>query len=92
MTQMTRKSTLCTGRIGHYEVQGSIYMRQNYEFPEVAYGGTLGLAFEHDSENTRFDVENVRRAYQALQQTHPLLRQYDFRMEEVMEFHVRENN
>lgn len=25
MTQMTRKSTLCTGRIGHYEVKGSIY-------------------------------------------------------------------
>lgn len=67
-------------------------MRQNYKFSEVAYGGTLGLAFERGSENSNINLDNVTRAYQELQQTHSLLRRYDFRMEEVMEFHVRENN
>ena len=29
------------GRIGHYEVSGAVNLRHNYEFAEMAYGGTL---------------------------------------------------
>ncbi|KAI8321027.1 hypothetical protein EDC96DRAFT_556060 [Choanephora cucurbitarum] len=44
MTQITRKSTLLNGRIGHYEVSGAVGLKHNYEFAEMAYGAHPLLA------------------------------------------------
>jgi hypothetical protein len=30
MTQMTRKTTLCKGRIGYYQTQRAMYIKHNY--------------------------------------------------------------
>lgn len=46
MIQITRKSTLLNGRIGYYEVSGAVNLKHNYEFAEMAYGGTLGLFYQ----------------------------------------------
>jgi hypothetical protein len=48
MTQITRKGILSTDRIGHYEVKGSVFTTHNFEFAEMAYGGTLGLFFQKE--------------------------------------------
>ncbi|CAO3639536.1 unnamed protein product [Mucor hiemalis] len=53
MSQVTRKSTLYNGRIGHYEMKGGVYSTPNCEFAEMAYGGTLGLFFERGTPSVR---------------------------------------
>ncbi|KAG2191493.1 hypothetical protein INT47_013068 [Mucor saturninus] len=72
MSQITRKSTLLPGRIGHYEVKGTIYATHNYESAEMAYGGTLGLFFQR-GDPTNIRKTKVKQEYQALQRVHPLL-------------------
>ncbi|KAG1489327.1 hypothetical protein G6F52_013181 [Rhizopus delemar] len=76
MSQITRKSTLVHGRIGHHEVKDPMYTTHIYEFAEMAYGVTLSLFF------VRGDPAIIRKkivedAYRALQRTHPLLSRYD---------------
>lgn len=92
MSQITRKSTLLHGRIGHYEVKGTMYATHNYEFAEMAYGGTLGLFFQRgDPANIR--KTKVKQAYQALQRVHPLLARYDLPKltYALVNYHVSEN-
>jgi hypothetical protein len=93
MSQMTRKSTLCKGRIGHYEVEGSLYMKHNYEFANIAYGGMIGLTFRR-GEPENVDMDKVREAYEVLKRQHPLLQRYSLpqRAEQILEYHVQEHN
>ena len=93
MTQITRKSTIMNGRIGHYQVSGAVNLKLNYEFAEMAYGGTLGLFYQ------RGDPSNIRKskvidAYSALQKTHPLLARYDLQplMYSLVNYHIKENS
>lgn len=93
MTQITRKSTIMNGRIGHYEVSGSINLRHNYEFAELSYGGTLGLFYQKgDPANIR--KTKVTAAYTALQATHPLLARYNLQplMYSLVNYHIKENS
>lgn len=46
MSQTTRKTTLYSGRIGHYKLKDSVFNTHNYEFAEMAYGGTLSLFYQ----------------------------------------------
>ncbi|KAI9468302.1 MAG: hypothetical protein EXX96DRAFT_464642, partial [Benjaminiella poitrasii] len=92
MTQMTRKSSIYKGRIGHYEIKGSLYMKHSYEFPAVAYGGSIGLTFTK-GEPGNVNIENVKNAFQTLQQTNPLLHSYNSRdrLLQVIEYHLQQN-
>lgn len=92
MTQITRKGTLSTGRIGHYELKGSMFTTHNYEFAEMAYGGTLGLFFQK-GEIAGINKGRVRHAYGALQCTHPLLARYKLQelTNSLVNYHVRNN-
>ena len=92
MSQITRKSTLSHGRIGHFELKGPMYTTHNYEFAEMAYGGTLSLFFVR-GDPAMIRKQNVEEAYRALQRMHPLLSRYD--MPELtfslVNYHVSEN-
>jgi hypothetical protein len=92
MTQITRKGTLSTGRIGHYEVKGSVFTTHNFEFAEMAYGGTLGLFFQK-GEIPNIDKAKVRAAYAALQSTHPLLARYNLQelTNSLVNYHLKHN-
>lgn len=92
MSQITRKSTLRHGRIGHYEVKGTLYATHNYEFAEMAYGGTLGLFFQRGDPAT-IRKEKVQEAYQILQRSHPLLARYKLPKltYSLINYHVSEN-
>ncbi|KAG1037947.1 hypothetical protein G6F43_012763 [Rhizopus delemar] len=92
MSQITRKSTLVHGRIGHYEFKGPIYTKHNYGFAEMAYGGTLNLFFVRGDPAT-IRKKNVEDAYRALQRTHPLLSRYDMPKLtfSLVNYHVSEN-
>lgn len=95
MTQLTRKSTIHTGRIGHYELKGYIGLKHNYEFASMAYGGTLGLSPRRGSELEKVDMGNVQDAYRLLCEHCPLLLVYltDLKKaESVVEYHVKEND
>lgn len=94
MSNIVRKRTVTNARIGHYELSGSIYLRHNYEFPEVAYGGMNGLQFQRDDHNLNIDMERIRRVFLLLQQTHYVLQSYTLpqNMEQVIQYHIRENN
>ncbi|KAG0827569.1 hypothetical protein G6F17_014188 [Rhizopus arrhizus] len=76
MSQITRKSTLSHGRIGHFELKGPMYTTHNYEFAEMAYGGTLSLFFVR-GDPAMIRKQKVEEAYRALQTMHPLLSRYD---------------
>lgn len=92
MSQITRKSTLCHGRIGHFEVKGPMYTTHNYEFAEMAYGGTLSLFFVR-GDPSMIRKKKVEDAYRALQQTHPLLARYDMPKLtfSLVNYHISEN-
>ncbi|KAI8327322.1 hypothetical protein EDC96DRAFT_453425 [Choanephora cucurbitarum] len=92
MTQITQKPTLLNGRIGHHEVSGAVGLKHNYEFAEMAYGGTLGLFYQ------RADPANIRKqrviaAYAALQRAHPLSARYRLQplLYSLVNYHIKEN-
>ena len=92
MSQITRKSTITTGRIGHYEMKGYVALDSNYEFASVAYGGMIGLPFQRGLRHV--DLDRVKAAYVDLCRTNTLLSQYVLDMEkakETVEYHVREH-
>lgn len=93
MSQITRKSTLRHGRIGHYEVKGNMYTTHNYEFAELAYGATLGLFFQR-GDPANIDKTKVQDAFIALQKTHPLLARYDLPKltYSLINYHISENH
>lgn len=93
MTQITRKGKLGGGRIGHYEVKGSVFTTHNFEFAEMAYGGTLGLFFQKKDRDAHINKEKVRAAYSALQLTHPLLARYDLEQlrNNLVNYHLTHN-
>lgn len=93
MSQMTRKSSIYRGRIGHYELKGYVQLRHNYEFASMAYGGTLGLSFRRGAELENVDMSRVQEAYRELADMNPLLKNYVNinRAESVVDYHVREN-
>jgi hypothetical protein len=45
-SQITRKSTLYSGRIGHFEMKGTFSKAPNFEFAEMAYGGMLSIFYQ----------------------------------------------
>ncbi|KAI9364545.1 hypothetical protein BD770DRAFT_417754 [Pilaira anomala] len=92
MSQITRRSTLRHGRIGHYEVKGTMYATHNYEFAELCYGGTLGLFFQR-GDPTNIRKSKVLDAYRALQRVHPLLARYNLPKltYSLVNYHISEN-
>ncbi|KAI9273457.1 hypothetical protein EDC94DRAFT_580417 [Helicostylum pulchrum] len=92
MTQIKRKGALSTGRIGHYEVKGSVFTTHNYEFAEMAYAGVLGLFFQK-GEIAGINKHSVKQAYAALQNTHPLLGGYSLQelTNSLVSYHVTHN-
>ena len=92
MTQITRKGTLSTGRIGHYEVKGHIFTKHNYEHAEMAYGGVLGLFFQK-GDIAGVNKQKVQDAYASLQATHPLLARYRLQnlTYSLVNYHVKHN-
>lgn len=93
LTQMTRKRTLTNGKIGHQEIKGSIYMKHSFEFANVVFGGMLGLNFRRGIPQ-HVKMYKVRRAFEDLQHTHPLLAYCDYTedMANIVEYHIRKNN
>ena len=92
MSQITRKSTLSHGRIGHYEVKGNMYNVHNYEFAEMAYGGTLIMFFQR-GDPININKKNVQDTYKRLQETHPLLARYNLPQltYSLVNYHISEN-
>lgn len=92
MSQITRKSTLHTGRIGHFELTGTMYSTHNYEFAEMAYGGTLSLFYQR-GDPRMIDRAKVQAAYAALQRVNPLLARYSLPKltYSLVNYHVEEN-
>lgn len=92
MCQITRKSSLYTGNLGHYELKGSMYSTHNYEFAEMAYGGTLSLFYQR-GDPRNINKAKVQAAYRALQAVNPLIARY--RMPKLtyslINYHVEEN-
>ncbi|KAG1038428.1 hypothetical protein G6F43_012689 [Rhizopus delemar] len=92
MTQITRKSTLYNGVIGHYEMRGAVFTTPSYEFAEMAYGGTLGLFYQRD-DPAKINKDKVVAAYSALQRTHPLIARYQLPKltYELVNYHIIQN-
>lgn len=93
MSQITRKSTVISGRIGHYEMKGYLNVKSNYEFASMAYGGMIGLQYQRGLR--QFDMERVKAAYLLLCERNPLLAQYitDLdKAQETVEYHIHEND
>lgn len=91
MSQMTRKSAVYRGRIGHYELKGYVQLKHNYEFASMAYGGTLGLSFRRGTELENVDMGRVQEAYCELAEMNPLFFKNYMnidRAESVVEYHV----
>lgn len=74
-SQITRKSSLYTGRIGHFELKGAISRLHNYEFAEMAYGGMLSIFYQR-GDPASIDKTKVKAAFDVLQMKHPLLARY----------------
>lgn len=93
MSQITRKTTLYNGRIGHYELKGSVYNTHNFEFAEMAYGGTLSLFFQRGDPATINKIK-VTAAYEALQKVNPLIARYSLPKltYALVNYHVYENS
>lgn len=93
MTQITRKGTLGkAARIGHYEVNGTMFTTHNFEYAEMAYGGSLGLFFQK-GEIAGINKQRISLAYAALQQTHPLLARYNLQKLtcNLVNYHINHN-
>ncbi|CAO0792295.1 unnamed protein product [Mucor circinelloides] len=95
MSQITRKSTVTSGRIGHYEMKGYLGLKNNYElFASMAYGGMIGLQFRRGLQ--KVDMDRVKEAYCVLFcETNPLLAQYILDLDKVkdtVEYNIRQNN
>lgn len=94
MSQITRKSTVTSGRIGHYEMKGYLGLKNNYElFASMAYGGMIGLQFRRGLQ--KVDMDRVKEAYCVLCETNPLLAQYILDLDKVkdtVEYNIRQNN
>lgn len=92
MSQVIRKSTLYSGRIGHYEMQGGAFSTPNYEFAEMAYGGTLGLFYERGAPSM-IRPKKVKRTYKDLKRVHPLIKRYELPKltYELVNYHIVEN-
>ncbi|KAI8635880.1 hypothetical protein BD408DRAFT_356714, partial [Parasitella parasitica] len=91
-SQITRKSTLTRGRIGHFVMTGSMNRLHNYEFAEMAYGGTLSLFFQR-GEPDNINKRKVQDVYKALQAVNPLLARYKLPKltYSLVNYHVLEN-
>lgn len=95
MSQITRESTIASGRIGHFELAGYIQLKHCYEFANMIYGGMLGLPFRRGNELENFDMEKVRTAYRLLCEHNPMLLNYLTNLdmaESIVEHHVKENS
>lgn len=92
MSQITRKSTLYTGRIGHYELKGSLFNAHNYEFAEMAYGGTLSLFYQRGDPSS-INKAKVISAYEALKKVNPLIARYELPKltYSLVNYHIKEN-
>lgn len=92
MSQITRKSTLYNGIIGHYEMRGAVFTTPSYEFAEMAYGGTLGLFYQR-GDPAKINKDKVVAAYSALQRTHPLIARYQLPKltYELVNYHIIQN-
>lgn len=75
-SQITRKSTLYSGRIGHFEMKGTFSKAPNFEFAEMAYGGMLSIFYQRGDSGS-FNKKKVTVAFNALRKKHPLLARYE---------------
>ncbi|CEP09614.1 hypothetical protein [Parasitella parasitica] len=92
-SQITRKSTFRHGRIGHYVMTGTIStMHHNYEFAQMAYGGTLSLFFRRGQPEA-INADKVKAMYGALQNVNPLLARYKLPKltYALVNYHITEN-
>lgn len=96
MTQITKKSTLYSGRIGHYELKGYVGLKHNYEFAGMAYSGTVSLSFRRGAYLENVNMGRVRDAFKQLRATHSLMAGYDEshldKIIFVIEYHVKEHD
>ncbi|KAI8385062.1 uncharacterized protein BYT42DRAFT_492900 [Radiomyces spectabilis] len=93
MCQITRKKAITSGRMGHYELSGSMWAVHNYEFAKMAYEGTLGVFFQTGRVRD-LCVTKIRRVWNILVGLNPLLRRYEEPEVAVnlIEYHLRVNN
>lgn len=93
MTQITRKSNMTKGVIGHYEVSGAIGIKHNFEFAEMAYGSSLGLYYRRGDPQT-INKNKVIAAYEALKSVHPLLQRYELPplVHSLVNYHIKESS
>lgn len=92
ISQITRKATLNNCHIGHYELRGSFYNTHNFEFAEMAYGGTLSLFFQR-GDPASINKKKVIAAYEALKKVNPLIARYSLPKltYSLVNYHVSEN-
>ena len=69
-----------------------MYSVHNYEFAEMAYGGTLSLFFQR-GDPANINKRNVKAAYRKLQSMHPLLARYNLPKltYALVNYHISEN-
>lgn len=93
MTQITRKSNMKSGVIGHYQVSGAISVKHNFEFAEMAYGSTLGLYYKRGDPKI-INKKKVIAAYEALKRVHPLLQRYELPKltRSLVNYHIKESS
>ncbi|KAI8364142.1 uncharacterized protein BYT42DRAFT_506498 [Radiomyces spectabilis] len=89
MSQITRKRAITSGRVGHYELAGSLWMRHNYEFAQMMYEGTLGM-FYQDGVPGQLRPRRIKQVWDKLVQCNPLLQVYKDPevVEELVEYHL----
>ncbi|CAO3645520.1 unnamed protein product [Mucor hiemalis] len=92
-TQITRKSNMNSGTIGHYQLTGAVDILHNFEFAKMAYGGTLGLYYLRGDPRT-INKARVTAAYKALKRSHPLLKRYDLPKltKSLVNYHIKESS
>jgi hypothetical protein len=73
-------------------MQGTMSSMHNYEFAQMAYGGTLSLFFRRGDPES-ISIEKVKAVYNALQVTSPLLARYKLPKltYSLVNYHVTEN-
>ncbi|KAG2210441.1 hypothetical protein INT47_002383 [Mucor saturninus] len=92
MSQITRRATLYNGRIEHYELKGAMFNTHNYEFAELAYGGTLSLFYQRGDPAVINKIK-VTAAYEALEKVNPLIARYQLPKltYALVNYHISEN-
>lgn len=82
-----------SGTIGHYQLTGAVNILHNFEFAEMAYGGTLGLYYLRGDPRT-INKARVTAAYEALKRSHPLLQRYDLPKltKSLVNYHIKESS